>query len=97
MLQWLGSLYEWFWVYTEFWLTPVDRRPYTFIMKDWIFTHVKAFIGIAVVWFAGVITLSYWHGTAATVIGVISAAILAHLVWGAAWIEDQQEFPDYLG
>lgn len=95
--NWLGRFYIWFWFHTEFWLTPQDRRPYTFIMRDWIFTNLVAFYIIVLIWTAGMIALSIWHGTASTILSIISYFLLAHLVWGTAWIEGQQEFPEYLG
>jgi len=92
----LGKFYQWFWFNTEFWLTPVDRRPYTFIMRDWIYTHIGWFIVMASVWFAGVFTWVLFQPVPASFIGFFSAFLLAHLVWGSKWIEGQQEFPEYL-
>jgi hypothetical protein len=66
-------------------------------MRDWIYTHLTAFYIIVLVWTAGMITLSVWHGTTATVLSIFSYFLLAHLVWGSAWIEHQQESPEYLG
>ena len=93
----LTNLYSWFWFHTEFWLTPIDRRPYTFIWRDWIYRHMAAFVVMVVVWYAGVITLSVWHGTIATMLSTLSSLVLAHLVWGSKWIEEQQEQPHFLG
>jgi hypothetical protein len=93
----IGELYQWFWFHTEFWLTPTNRRPYTFIMRDWIYTHANIAAAMMLAWFAGMIVLSVWHGTLATVLSILSGLITAHLVWGSAWIEGQQEVPEYLG
>ena len=91
----LGKFYQCFWFKTEFWLTPVDRRPYTFIWRDWIYTHIVGFIALTSIWYAGVIVLSVRHGTASTLLAILSSLIVAHLIWGSAWIEKQQEFPGY--
>ena len=93
----LGRFYLWLWFHTEFWLTPVDRRPFTFIMRDWIFTHIPLAISLIVLFYIGMIVLSIWHGTASTITIAVGSFILAHLVFGTKWIEGQQEEPVYLG
>jgi hypothetical protein len=93
----MGKFYLWFWFHTEFWLTPVDRRPYTFIMRDWIYTHVNQFVMYVCMYYAGMITLSVWHGTASTIATALGSFLLAHLVWGTKWIEGEQESPAFFG
>lgn len=93
----IGRFYLWFWFHTEFWLTKIDRRPYTFIMRDWIYTHLNFALVLIAVFYAGMVTLSCWHGTAATITVALGSLLLAHLVWGSTWIEGQQEYPPYLG
>lgn len=92
----VGRFYEWFWFHTEFWLTPVDRRPYTFIMRDWVYTNAGLAISLIITWYILVVALHFCHATTALILGIISAFILAHLVWGSKWIEGQQEFPQYI-
>jgi hypothetical protein len=93
----MGELYLWFWFHSEFWLTSVDRRPYTFIMRDWLYTHAAVFAAEVGLFYGSMITLSVWHGTAATIVAALGSLLLAHLVWGTKWIEGQQEVPEYLG
>ena len=93
----LGKFYLWFWFYTEFWAMPIYRRPYTFIMRDWIYTHVTSTLALVALFYAGLVTLSCWHGTASTITIALGSFLLAHLVWGTKWIEGQQEYPPYLG
>ena len=93
----LAKFYLWFWFHTEFWLTHIDRRPYTFIFKDWIYTHTTIASILIFTWFAGMIVLSIWHGTLSTILSILTGLLTAHLIWGAAWIEGQQEYPEYLG
>ncbi len=96
-MNWLMEFYQWFWFKTEFWLTPVNRRPYTFIMRDWVFNHMGAFIFILFLWFGGVFAWNLYHPVPALITGFLSAFLLAHLIWGTKWIEGQQESPHYLG
>jgi uncharacterized protein YdaL len=91
------SLYAWFWFHTEFWLQPIDRRPYTYIMRDWIFPHKNWFWLITAIWFPGMVVWSHWNGIPATIIGILTAMLWAHLVWGSKWKEGEQEWPPYLG
>jgi len=93
----LGEWYQKFWFATEFYLTPVNRRPYTFIMRDWIFTHPVLASVLIFLFYAGMIVLSIWHGTASTITTSVGSFLLAHLVWGSKYIEQEQEFPEYLG
>lgn len=95
------DLYAWFWFHTEIWLNPPDRRPYTLIMKDWIFPHLPYFITIICAWYAGMTVwvifsiLNVWMGgaVAALLISSFSGWLGAHLVWGRKWIPGEQEDP----
>lgn len=93
----LGKIYQWLWFRVEFWLTPINRRPLTFIFRDWIFNHVGWFVFILFLWFGGVFAWNLYHPVPASIVGFLSAFLLAHLVWGTKYIEQQQEFPEYLG
>ena len=95
-MSWLESFYCWLWYHTEFWLTPVDRRPFTFIMRDWIYTHSGYAITLIGAFYTGMVILSFWYGTASTIAIAIGSFVLAHLVFGSAWIEGQQEYPEYV-
>ena len=93
----LGKFYLWLWFHTEFWLTRIDRRPYTFIMRDWMYKHGGLTRTFIVLFYAGSIILSNWHGTASTITVALGSFVLAHLVWGTVWIEGEQESPAFLG
>lgn len=93
----MSEFYLWFWFHTEFWLTRTGRRPYTFIFRDWIFTHPRFTVALVILFYAGMVALSCWHGTSTTITTSLGSFLLAHLVWGTAWIEKQQEIPEYLG
>ena len=96
-MRMLGQIYQWLWFHSEFLVTPTNRRPWTFCARDWIYTHVSIFICVLIVWFGGVLAWNLFHPVPASIIGFLSAFVLAHLVFGSAWIEGQQEFPEYLG
>ncbi len=93
----LGRFYQYFWFYTEFWLTPEGRRPYTFIFRDWIYTHVWQFVILLIVYLG----LNIWwlviNPVPAGIVMFFCGMLLAHLVWGTKWIENQQEEPAFLG
>ena len=93
----LGRWYSWLWFHSEWYLTPIDRRPFTFIMRDWIFTHVEQAVILIGLFYVGMVILSFWHGTASTITTSIASFVLAHLVFGTKWIENEQEWPTYLG
>jgi hypothetical protein len=96
MIKKLGEFYLWFWYHTEFWLTKINRRPYTFIMRDWIFRHTNVAFILVLSWFALLIGLAHIIEIWTVVLAILTAFLLGHLVWGSAWIEHQQEKPDYL-
>jgi len=89
--------YAWLWFHTQFWLSPLERRPYTFIFRDWIYPHLPAFLAILAGWYSGLLILNHWHGYLALILGILSSLIVAHLVWGGGWKPGQQEEPTYLG
>ena len=69
-MTWLTKAYEWVWFHTELWIASrVKRRPFTFIMRDWIYTHMKAFIAMTCGWYAGVFALAHWHGSTVCSLG----------------------------
>jgi hypothetical protein len=91
------SIYAWFWFHTEFWLTPLDRRPYTFIMRDWIYPHLGLFVIILAAWYSGLFLLIQPQPYLALALGILSSLLVAHLVWGTGWKRGEQEWPPYLG
>jgi hypothetical protein len=91
------SLYAWFWFHTEaLWIKdPEKRRPYTFMMRDWIYPHKPVFTAISLAWYAGLSILTHWMPYPALVLGCLSSLLLAHLVWGSPWQRGEQEWPAY--
>ena len=103
LVQTYFDLYAWFWFHTEFWIkNPLARRPYTFIMRDWVYPHMKWFLGILGAWYCGLIVWdclrqSVSVALATLILGTLSGWISAHLIWGSKWIPNEQEEPPYLG
>jgi len=96
-VNWLGEFYQKIWFAVEFNLTPVDRRPFTFIMRDYIFQYPKRAVPMIVAWYVGMaflLCVAQWVAWGFT---IASTAVLFHVIWGTPWIEHQQEFPEYLG
>lgn len=100
------SLYAWFWFNTEFWIRNREmRRPYTFIMRDWIYPNMGWFIAICVAYLAGLITwislslinVRIVQGLVCLVIAIFSSMLWAHLCWGGGWKKGEQEWPPYMG
>jgi hypothetical protein len=96
------DLYAWFWFHTEVWLRPIDRRPYTYIMRDWIFPHKSWFYIIEAIFNATTLALillidAHVPQAFLSIFWVFSGWLSAHLIWGAKWISGQQEWPPYLG
>jgi hypothetical protein len=88
------SVYTWLWYNTEFWLEPVDRRPFTYIIRDFyhafpvFYSSIIFLIGYLIGYFAN---LSWW-----IVIAFYLGIIGGHLFWGAAWKKGEQEWPPYI-
>ena len=96
-MNWLGEWYQWLWFRVEFNLTPIDRRPFTFIMRDYIFTHCWQSWVMVLMWYVSMFVLMIWHPFIAGGLLVASSLVLSHVVWGSSWIEKEQEWPPYLG
>lgn len=90
------SWYVFVWYHSLFWMKPEDRRPFTLIMKDWIFPHKIAFTVICIVWFCGLLAWAWWHVYPPMVLGIASGFLISHLVFGEKWIPGEQEDPPYL-
>lgn len=93
------GLYEWFWYHTEFWLDPIDRRPYTLMIRDF-YHNAPLWTLLIVCIFSFCLGRWWWHielrdffiVTAMLMLGVI----LGHLFWGEKWIPGEQEEPPYM-
>jgi len=97
------DLYAWFWFHTQFWIKdPAQRRPYTLIMRDWVYPNMPWFLVILGIWYGGLIV---WHclrpslpvTLTTLILGTLSGWLCAHIVWGSKWIPNEQEHPPYLG
>ena len=98
------DLYAWFWFHTQFWIHDKEqRRPYTFIMRDWIYPHPAEFITLTCLWYGGMIAWvtssvlqrSIAGGVACLIISILTAFLWGHLRW-AGWKKGEQEWPPIL-
>jgi apolipoprotein N-acyltransferase len=87
--------YEYFWFHTQsLWIkNPLDRRPYTFIFRDWIYPHMVWFAVILCLWYAACFTLVAFHPLLASILLTLSSWLASHLIFGAPWVPGQQEDP----
>ena len=92
----LGEIYSWIWYHTEFWIAKkINRRPFTYIMRDFIFGNPKPAAGMIATWYAGMFALLYWHPFVAGALLLLSSFVLGHVVWGSKWTKGEQEYPAY--
>lgn len=96
----IGDLYEIFWFYTQLWLKPEDRRPYTYIFRDLYHRSPLVVITLGAIGFY----LLGRYTTSVSIVVLLSIVvalfvgiIMGHLWWGKKYIEGQQEYPTYLG
>jgi hypothetical protein len=92
------KLYAWIWFHFEFWVYPVElRRPFTFFMRDWLYTHKIAFAWATLVFYGGTFTMAYWNRVGALLLCFVASMLLGHLIWGECWKQGEQEDPPYKG
>jgi len=93
-------LYEIFWFYTQFYLKPADRRPYTYLFRDLYhkFPLVVITLGAIVMYLIGRYTaFSSILVVLSLIVAVLIGEVLGHIWWGKKYIPNQQEYPTYLG
>ena len=83
--------YKDFWFYTQFWLKPLDRRPYTFIFRD--FSCGSPLLWGAMCFFGGAWLHTYISYT--TMIVFFAGLLAGHLWWNKDYIPHEQEEPPY--
>ena len=88
------DLYRWFWYHTEFWIPKDERRPYTYLMRD--FYHGSPLLTLLIF-----CTLSYCFGrwwvplAIATLLKglglLLGGILLGHLFWGTPWKQGEKD------
>jgi len=95
------SLYKWFWFNTQFWIKkPEDRRPYTYMFRDWYHkAPLPTIVGLAITFYMiGRYTIQLLLSMLLGIIlALIAGIILGHLWWGKKYKPGEQESPTYLG
>lgn len=89
--KWFG-LYAWFWFHTQFWLKPLDRRPYTYIFRDEIHNHNIRSTAIIII-VTSILVWSTFKVPALVILDLLYGFLWGHLVWGTKYIPLEQEDP----
>jgi len=96
----MEKLYKLIWFYSEFWLPPDKRRPFTYIMRD-IYHKVPLLVitlgAIALYLLGRYTTLVSVSTLLSIVIALFVGILLGHLFWAGRYVEGEQEKPTYLG
>ena len=96
----MGSLYEIIWFYSEWFLPPEKRRPFTYIMRD---IYYKVPLIVITLGAIGFYLLGRYTNSVSILVLLImvlvlfAGMVLAHLFWGKDYKPDQQEDPTYTG
>lgn len=93
----LGKLYAWLWFTTEFWLAPSERRPYTYIMRD--FYHGNPLLTILIISSLSYCAGRWWLPVTVVIFGIglallFTGIVLGHLFW-TKYTPGEQEVPEY--
>ena len=94
------SLYAKFWFKVQFWLNPYQRRPFTYMFRDWYHSApLPTIVGLAITFYmiGRYTTLASIWWLLGIVLALTTGIILGHLFWGRKHIPNQQEYPTYLG
>lgn len=87
--------YRWFWFHTQFWLSPEERRPYTFIIRDLFYPHLWLSIPVTLI-VTGLLLWAIIQIPVMGIIGILYGYLMGHLFFGEVWQEGQQEEPPYI-
>ena len=88
------KLYAWLWYHVEFWLKPADRRPFTFILRD--FYHQSPLMSVFLTLSAGYLLGRHYFIDFVTWGGLLIGVVLGHLFWGKRYKPGEQENPPYI-
>ena len=89
----MTSLYTLLWYHVEFWLPPKERRPFTFIIRDFYHDHPILWTFLCC-WL--VYLFNHFIDTDLFSWLLVSIGILmGHLFWGRPWVVGEQEYPEY--
>lgn len=98
-LMWfLDFLYEKIWYHVEaLWIKAKEaRRPFTFMMRDFLMQHRIWSAVIIVAELAGLVFLNRWNCYVGAPVIAIYFMVLGHLVWGTPMKPGEQEEPPYI-
>jgi hypothetical protein len=95
VVQFFFNFYSVLWFYTEFFLPPDYRRPYTFIMRDFMMLHPIAAGFIVAGEITGLVFLARWNLAAGLPVWAFYFLVMGHLIWGRNMILGEQEEPTF--
>jgi len=95
LVRFFFKLYSVLWFYSEFFLPPDYRRPYTFIMRDFMILH-PILAGIVVAGeITGLVFLVRWNLATGLPVWAFYWLVIGHLIWGRNMILGEQEEPPF--
>jgi len=96
-LNWLERLYAKIWFNVEaLWIKSASlRRPFTYMMRDFILEHKAWSAVIIVMEIVGLMFLTRWNWVGGFFATAIYFLVLGHLVWGTPMVHGEQEYPEY--
>jgi len=95
LVQFFFNFYSVLWFYTEFLLPPEYRRPYTFIMRDFMILH-QIWAGFIIAGeLTGLVFLVRWNLPFGLIVWAFYWLVMGHLIWGRNMILGEQEEPTF--
>jgi len=97
-MKWLVNFYNWFWYNVQsLWIKSKKlRRPFTYLMRDFILKHPVWSVVIILIQYGLLIWLTWWCWIAGVIVMPIYFLVMGHLVWGNPMKLGQQEYPEYI-
>jgi len=98
-LNFFERIYFKIWFYTEgLWIKSEKlRRPFTYMMRDFILEHPAWTTVIILVTNGGLMALVWWNWIAGYFTVAFYWMLMGHLIWGTPMKKGEQEDPEYTG
>lgn len=97
-MNFLTKAYWWFWYHVEsFWIkSKRARRPFTYMMRDFVTDHKIIGISIIILELVGLAFLVRWNWIVGYFCLAIYFMVAGHLWWGTPIKKGEQEEPQYI-
>ena len=96
--DWLNRIYCEIWYHAEWFVkNKYVRRPFTYIMRD--FVYARPYFGVPIILglIAGLVILCIYHPVPGALVSIFYGMLQGHLWWGTHYKPGEQEEPEYLG